>query len=261
MGAAQESPLIYSAADLLAWHGLQEPAPAQAVVFCLQPDLLRRTRRRWRFKPVRSPFGEAYLYQGKAGKLLLAGGFGLGSPAMAIMVELYTIWGVRSFVSLGMAGALQPELQPGEAVVCERALRGEGLSRRHYLPPGECGAVFPPPDYVFADPGLAGEAQRLLSDQKIPYSCGSAWTTDAPLRETRQEIARLRQAGVACVDMEAAALFAASQSLERRALALFVISDRLLEEGWQPPLDMAPVWRGLEGVLGALIPWLAGGAA
>ena len=37
---------------------------------------------------------------------------------------------------------------------------------------------------------------------------GSSWTTDAPYRETASEIAKAAEAGVACVEMEAAALYA-----------------------------------------------------
>ena len=41
-----------------------------------------------------------------------------------------------------------------------------------------------------------------------PVLAGSSWTTDAPYRETAAAVAAAERHGIACVEMEAAALYA-----------------------------------------------------
>ena len=46
----------------------------------------------------------------------VAGGFGVGAPAAVVCVEMCVALGVRRVVVVGYAGALQPELQPGDVL-------------------------------------------------------------------------------------------------------------------------------------------------
>ncbi len=247
-------PMLFSAKDMQAWRwkkgGRPDGDPPQAVIFCLQPDLLRRAQKRYPLKAVKGLFGECFRLRikHKPGPAALAGGLGLGAPAMAIAVEEYAAFGVRRFVSIGLAGSLQPDLHPGDIVIGESALRGEGTSA-HYLPPA---------DSVEADPEMTEGMCAALRKYGLQPFLGTSWTTDAPYRETRREAAQRRQEGVACVEMEAAALFAASRSLGVKAAAVFVIADQLSEHGWLPPENMENIQRCQAAVLEAAISWLAG---
>ena len=50
--------------------------------------------------------------------------------------------------------------------------------------------------------------ERLAAVDEPGWFCAKSWTTDAPYRETAAAIEAMRDVGVACVEMEAAALYA-----------------------------------------------------
>src|SRR5207248_604207 len=47
----------------------------------------------------------------------VAHGFGIGAPAAAAVAECLIAWGVRSIVSIGLAGALQADARIGDVVL------------------------------------------------------------------------------------------------------------------------------------------------
>jgi uridine phosphorylase len=53
---------------------------------------------------------------------------------------------------------------------------------------------------------------RELSALGVPVSTGKVWTTDAPYRETKQQLEHWAAEGVLAVEMQAASLFAFGQS-------------------------------------------------
>ena len=61
-----------------------------------------------------------------------------------------------------------------------------------------------------------------------------SWTTDAPFRETKEELKKLTDLGVDCVEMEAAALISVAQYYGLSACCLGVVSDQLLPSKWDP---------------------------
>ena len=68
-----------------------------------------------------------------ARNVAVAGGFGIGAPAAATVLEELIALGAREFISTGTAGCLQPWCGFGEAVVCTGAIGEEGVSH-HYAP-------------------------------------------------------------------------------------------------------------------------------
>ena len=58
--------------------------------------------------------------------------------------------------------------------------------------------------------------------------------------------------------MEAAALYASARSLGVRAVSVFVIADRLLPGGWEPPGRTGEIREKLGAVLEAAVSWLGG---
>lgn len=156
--------------------------------------------------------------------VMAAGGFGMGSPAAANMLEYLIASGVQRVLTIGLAGALQPGMEPGDVVVCTGAVRDEGVSHHYLASDVEVGP----------DAALADELKASLDRAAIPWTSARTWTTDAPWRETAEEVRHYRGLGVATVEMEAAALFAVGAVRGVSVAAAFVVSDLLTDEGWVP---------------------------
>ena len=177
----------------------------------------------------------------------VAGGFGVGAPAAVVCLEMCVALGVRRVVVVGYAGALQPELQPGDVLLCDHAIRDEGTSY-HYLP-AETEAR--------ADPALLDASLRALSASDIGTVSGTCWTTDAPFRETEAEVREMQAAGVLAVEMELAAVYAAAQVRGVAAAGLCVVSDSLSELEWRPHFRDPQVQDRLRDVFGVTADMLA----
>jgi uridine phosphorylase len=79
----------------------------------------------------------------------------------------------------------------------------------------------------------------------MPSTSGWTWTTDAPYRETAEEIEEYRRRGVLTVEMEAAALFAVACARNVR-LASAVVLDAVFGEPINiPTMDSATAFGKL----------------
>lgn len=147
----------------------------------------------------------------------------VGGPATALALESAIARGARDILVCGSAGSLQPELTLGSTVVVTAAEREDGTSH-HYLPAGAL---------VAADSRLATSLEQASRDLGAAPVRGRTWTTDAPFRETVGAIERHRGAGVAVVDMEAAAIFAVARVRSVGAGLVVAISDEMFHP-WKP---------------------------
>lgn len=147
---------------------------------------------------------------------------GVGGPLAGIFLEEIIETGCRSFVAVGGAGGLVPELTVGHVVVPTSAVRDEGTSY-HYLPAGQ--AVEPSPRAVAA-------IEKVLQAHRVPFVTGKVWTTDAPYRETRAKVERRVAEGCLAVDMEAAALFAIASFRGVEFGQILAAADDLSQEQW-----------------------------
>jgi Phosphorylase superfamily len=116
-------------------------------------------------------------------------------------------------------------------VVCSAALRDEGTSY-HYAPPQP---------FAWPDPELTARLRAALPTA----AHGPSWTTDAPYRETAEEIARYGAEGILTVEMEASCLFTVAAITGTVAAAAFVVSDMLHGEQWEPHFGSPGVLSGL----------------
>jgi nucleoside phosphorylase len=80
------------------------------------------------------------LLPGTSGRVGLPGQFGIGAPAAAAAPEQLAAMGASAFVSVGAAGSLQRDLDIGDLVLCEAAIRDEGVFHC-YLPPAKLAAA------------------------------------------------------------------------------------------------------------------------
>jgi uridine phosphorylase len=234
-----------TARRLLDYHdslGNRSAAAPRAVVLTWQGRLEQRVRERREHQELRgSGIGSGALL-----RLTPDLGFAhlpIGAPAAAIAVEALSARGTEVFIGVGTAGAIDERLAAGDLVVCSAALRDEGTSY-HYAPPEP---------FAVPDPGLTARLRAALPGAVH----GPSWTTDAPYRETAEEVAKYRADGIVTVEMEASCLFTVASAVGVAAAAAFVVSDVLHGEQWAPHFDSADILDGLwtlfeaaEGCLG-----------
>ena len=207
----------------------------QSIIFCYQSQLLQRIAAQEETERIETVPNEFYLLKSTKGKVGIYGGFGIGAPAVTTFLEEFIALGVRTFVSIGTAGTLQPAVRVGDIIVCNRAIRDEGVSY-HYLEAAK-----------YASPSQRLTAllvQALEQAGHIPIQ-GTTWTMDTPYRETIAEVRQYQQEGVMTVEMEAAALFAVAQYRGVDMAAAFVISDSLAELVWNPQFEVEVVENSL----------------
>ena len=122
----------------------------------------------------------------------------IGGPFAVLVAEQLLACGAKVIVGLTSAGRVSPQLPIPSLVVATAAIRDEGTSY-HYLPPAN--SVEAPTKLI---PYLLAE----LGPLGLPVHRGMVWTTDAPYRETTQELKMYSGQGVLAVEMQAASLFA-----------------------------------------------------
>jgi uridine phosphorylase len=174
--------------------------------------------------------------------------FGIGGPAVATAMEALAALGTRRFINLGAAGGLQPGDRVGDLVICDGAVRDEGLSH-HYLPPSR---------YARPSAGLTERLADRLRNGGYAFKRGATWTIDAPYRETAEELRHYREEGVLTVEMEAAAVFAVAQHRNVEAAAAFVLSDTLTDTDWTPDFGSPEILRGLDVLVSTAIDVILG---
>jgi uridine phosphorylase len=147
---------------------------------------------------------------------------GMGSPLAATFLEEAIATGCSTFVAVGGAGGLVPDLTEGHVVVPTSAVRDEGTSY-HYLHASR--EVEPSPRVVAA-------IEKVLRAHQVPFVTGKVWTTDAPYRETRGKVERRVEEGCVAVDMEAAAFFAVARFRGVEFGQILAAADDLSQDQW-----------------------------
>ena len=180
----------------------------------------------------------AYLVPYKDSRILVLKVPGFGAPTAVMTLEELIAFGIQKFVNLGTAGGLQRNMNIGDIVICDRAIRDEGTSD-HYLPVEK---------YVYSCPELTERLFTAFERKGIQYSKGTSWTTDAPYRETIGELRQYCADGVATVEMEASALLAVGAYRGVSVSAVFAISDILSEEDWHQGYHSEEKLEGLKNI-------------
>lgn len=71
-----------------------------------------------------------------------------------------------------------------------------------------------------------------MEDLGLPFAEGKTWTTDAFYRETRGKMARRKEQGCLCVEMECASLAAVAQFRGVKFAEFFYVTDNLDGPVW-----------------------------
>jgi len=164
------------------------------------------------------------------------------------LAEELVVMGARRFVTLTWGGMLQADLKAGDIVVCNRAIRDDGTSH-HYLPHAK---------YIEADVQLVDQLAEAIRARGASCTIGPTWTTDAPYRETLEEIKQYQAEGVKTVEMESAGLFTVGQVRGVQTASIVVGMDSLAEYKWRVPERLDDIMRSLEIAYAASIDVLGG---
>lgn len=122
----------------------------------------------------------------------------IGGPYAVLVAEQLAASGVRVILGLTSAGQVSAGLKIPSLVIPTTAVRDEGTSY-HYLPAAES---------VDGDERIAAALREELGGLGLPVVSGPVWTTDAPYRETSEQLERHASRGVLAVEMQAASMFA-----------------------------------------------------
>lgn len=208
----------------------------KAAILCYQSKLLNYVLEKHKATKVSGFTRSCYLLDDTDGEIMILGQFGVGSPSAVLILEELIAFGVKNFISLGTAGALQKEQNIGDIVVCEKAIRDEGTSH-HYIKSAK---------YSFPSREITKRIEEEFNQRNVYFTTGTSWTIDAPYRETVEEARHYQSEGVLTVEMEASALFTVAEYRNVRLGSMFTISDSLAELVWKPEMESKETATGLE---------------
>jgi uridine phosphorylase len=144
-------------------------------------------------------------------------GLAVGAPFAVLVAEQLFSSGADLVISITSAGQITPLDDPPYFVLIEKALRDEGTSL-HYQPPST---------WSHLAGHLAAPLLHVLQDMAEPVLTGASWTTDAPYRETKTAFDAAVEMKIACVEMEAAALYAYASACSRAVVCFAHITNTM----------------------------------
>ena len=148
----------------------------------------------------------------------------LGAPACVGCFEDIIPMGAKRIILLGNCGVLDKRIEDCGIIIPTRAIRDEGTSY-HYAPPS---------DFIDVNTKYIDLFRSILEEHGYPYVTGTTWTTDAFYRETRGKIARRKQMGAICVEMECAAMQAMCDFRGVEFFQFLYAGDNLDHSNWDP---------------------------
>lgn len=157
----------------------------------------------------------------------------VGCPACAGNLDLFHAMGITKVMFCGGGGVLDRDIEVGQILVVDGAIRDEGFSYQ-YIAPSRV---------VYTNAALTDSICRYLTNSGVPHLRGLTWTTDAIFRETADRISRRKAEGAKIVEMEQAGCIAVAQFRGFDYGALIYGGDDLSGEEWS---DRG--WRSREGI-------------
>lgn len=157
----------------------------------------------------------------------------VGCPACAGNLDLFHAMGITKVMFCGGGGVLDKNMEVGQLLVVEGAIRDEGFSY-HYIEPSR---------YIYTNSETTEKITRFLDENSVSYIRGLTWTTDAIFRETADRIIRRKAEGAKIVEMEQAGCIAVSQFRGFEYGALIYGGDDVSQDEWSNRS-----WRSREGI-------------
>jgi len=154
--------------------------------------------------------------------------------------------GAKKIIVYSWCGSLSSRVTCEAMVVGRWGISEEGTSC-HY-------PVVEQPD---STPRLREWLHHFCQQHNYPIQEGKIWTTDAPYRELRATIDKYGQQGLIGVDMEFTALVTVAAFRAIELAALFMVSDELWREQWQPSFSTKRFKKKSRAIIRALCQQLA----
>ena len=157
----------------------------------------------------------------------------VGCPACAGNLDLFHAMGITKVMFCGGGGVLDRNIEVGQILVVDGAIRDEGFSYQ-YIAPSRV---------IRTDQETKEKIINYLKENDIPYLQGLTWTTDAIFREMPDGIALRKEEGAKIVEMEQAGCIAVAWFRHFSYGALIYGGDDLSGEEWS-----MRGWRSRDGV-------------
>lgn len=164
--------------------------------------------------------------------ILITLGF-VGCPACAGNLDLFNAMGITKVIFCGGGGVLDKNIEVGQLLVVDGAIRDEGFSY-HYIEPSR---------YIYTDPEVTEKIVSYLEDNSVSYIRGLTWTTDAIFRETADRVEHRKKEGAKIVEMEQSGCIAVAKFRGFDYGALIYGGDDVSSEEWS---DRS--WRSRKGI-------------
>jgi len=140
----------------------------------------------------------------------------IGGPYTVLVAEQLWAAGAKLIVGITSAGRVAPDLPLPSIVIVDDAVRDEGTSL-HYLAPSS--------NVLTCTPGIVDPLMRELSVVSLHVRRGRVWTTDAPYRETPEQLRFWAERNVLAVEMQAASLFAFADARRAQVAMVALVSN------------------------------------
>ena len=144
----------------------------------------------------------------------------VGSSYAVLVAEQLFVSGCKLLISVTSAGIISQSNNNNRFALITSSVRDEGTSY-HYLPPEK-------PALINQD--LFEMLNSVEENSDCPYFNGTSWTTDAPFRETPTAILEMKAKNIACVEMEASALYALSEVKQYNILCFAHLTNSMAQQ-------------------------------
>lgn len=149
------------------------------------------------------------------------------SADTAITTELLCNARPQNMIRIGSCGALSDEINIGDLIVVDGAIRGDGVT----------------PYYVnndfktVTDTKLTDDIFQVAQKSGLKVHKGKVWSTDAILRETNEYVNNAIDQGAIAVDMVSSVFLTICQLYEIPATVILAVSDNIItgEMGFMSP--------------------------
>ena len=148
----------------------------------------------------------------------------IGGPYAVLIAEQLHAAGAKMIIGLTSAGRLAPDLRLPCLIVATSAVRDEGTSYHYLAPRQEVACPTPVAEHL---------ERELAAATGWNVHSGKVWTTDAPYRETREQIDNWAGKNALAVEMQTASLFAFGTARDARVASVVMVSNAVDHQGEQ----------------------------
>lgn len=212
----------------------EEKFGTDKLVITFFPEVMEKLRAEGKIIPEMTIGGEnpVQMYRFADADILITHG-AVGCPACGGNLDLFHAMGITKVMFCGGGGVLDKNIEVGQILVVDGAIRDEGFSY-HYIEPSR---------YIYTDRQVTQRIVQYLEENSVSYLRGLTWTTDALFRETNDRIAKRKEEGAKIVEMEQAGCIAVAQFRGFDYGALIYGGDDVSQEEWSER-----GWRSRQGI-------------